>query len=98
MFLPLQSNSKVSGVPKDSKFPLLGVWVSSSHLPQSGVATIEMRVQNSSYGKVRFLIKTCMSYETKGHITKWSFNWHLVLLKIIVNKKNSTPNNGNDKL
>jgi hypothetical protein len=27
-------------VPEDSKFPLLGVRVSSSHLPQSGVATL----------------------------------------------------------
>jgi len=29
-----------SGVPEDSKFPLLGMWVSSSHLTQSGVATL----------------------------------------------------------
>ncbi len=27
------------GVPEDSKFPLLGVWASPSHLAQSGVAT-----------------------------------------------------------
>jgi len=33
---------EVSGIPKDSKFPLLGVRVSSSHLPQSGVA-IELK-------------------------------------------------------
>ncbi len=39
MFWPLQSSFKFSRVPKDSKFPLLGVWVSSSHLAQSGVAT-----------------------------------------------------------
>jgi hypothetical protein len=32
-------SSEFSGVPEDSKFPLLGVWVSSSHLTQSGVAT-----------------------------------------------------------
>ncbi len=39
MFWPLQSSSEFSGVPKDFKFSLLGVRVSSSHLPQSGVAT-----------------------------------------------------------
>jgi hypothetical protein len=30
------------GDPKDSKFPLLGVRVSSSHLPQSGVMTLSL--------------------------------------------------------
>jgi hypothetical protein len=39
VFCPLLSSSKVAGVPEDSKFPLLGVWVSSSHFAQSGVAT-----------------------------------------------------------
>ncbi len=39
MFWPLQSSSEFLGVLEDSKFPLLGVWVSSSHLAQSGVAT-----------------------------------------------------------
>jgi hypothetical protein len=33
-------SSEFSGVPEDSKFPLLGVWASPSHLAQSGVATI----------------------------------------------------------
>jgi hypothetical protein len=33
------SSSEVAGVPEDSKFPLLGMWVSSSHFAQSGVAT-----------------------------------------------------------
>ncbi len=42
MFWPLQSRSKFLGVLEDSKFPLLGVWVSSSHLAQSGVATLAM--------------------------------------------------------
>ncbi len=40
MFWPLKSSSELSRVPEDSKFPPLGVWVSSSHLAQSGVATI----------------------------------------------------------
>jgi hypothetical protein len=40
VFWPLNSNSKFLGVPEDFKFPLLGVWVSSSHLTQSGVATV----------------------------------------------------------
>jgi hypothetical protein len=39
MFWPLQLSSKFLGISKDSKFPLLGVQVSSSHFLQSGVAT-----------------------------------------------------------
>jgi hypothetical protein len=45
VFWPLQSSSEFLGVPKDSKFPLLGVWVSSSHLAQSGVVTLFIKVQ-----------------------------------------------------
>jgi hypothetical protein len=36
---PLKSFPEFSRVPEDSKFPLLGVWASPSHLTQSGVAT-----------------------------------------------------------
>ncbi len=39
VFWPFNSSSEFSGVPEDSKFPLLGVWASPSHLAQSGVAT-----------------------------------------------------------
>jgi hypothetical protein len=39
VFWSFNSSSKFSGVPEDSKFPLLGVWASPSHLAQSGVAT-----------------------------------------------------------
>ncbi len=39
MFWPLQSRSKFSRVPEDSQVPFLGVWVVTSQLPQSGVAT-----------------------------------------------------------
>ncbi len=39
VFWPLQFSSEFSGVLEDSNFPLLEVWVSSSHLTQSGVAT-----------------------------------------------------------
>ncbi len=39
VFWPFNSSSEFSGVPKDSKFPLLGVWASPSHLAQSGVVT-----------------------------------------------------------
>jgi hypothetical protein len=39
VFWPFNSSSKFLGVPEDSKFPLLGVWASPSHLAQSGVAT-----------------------------------------------------------
>jgi hypothetical protein len=41
-FDPLQSRCEFLRVLKDSKFPLLGVWVSSSHLFQSGVATFSL--------------------------------------------------------
>jgi hypothetical protein len=39
VFWPFNLSSKFSGVSEDSKFPLLGVWASLSHLAQSGVAT-----------------------------------------------------------
>jgi hypothetical protein len=39
VFWPFNSSSEFLGVPEDSKFPLLGVWASPSHLAQSGVAT-----------------------------------------------------------
>jgi hypothetical protein len=39
VFWPFNSSSEFSEVPEDSKFPLLGVWASPSHLAQSGVAT-----------------------------------------------------------
>jgi hypothetical protein len=38
-FDPCNQALSFLGVPEDSKSPLLGVWVSSSHLAQSGVAT-----------------------------------------------------------
>jgi hypothetical protein len=42
VFWPFNSSSEFLGVPEDSKFPLLGVWVSPSHLAQSGVATFNI--------------------------------------------------------
>ncbi len=45
MFWPLNLSSEFLGVPEDSNFPLLGVWVSSSHLSQSGVATTDLRLK-----------------------------------------------------
>jgi len=42
VFWPLNSSSQFSGVSEDSNFPLLGVWVSSSHLSQSGVVTLAL--------------------------------------------------------
>jgi len=39
MFWPLKSRSKFLRVPKDSQVPFSGVWVATSQLPQSGVAT-----------------------------------------------------------
>jgi hypothetical protein len=42
VFWPFNSSFEFSGVPEDSKFPLLGVWASPSHLAQSGVATHEL--------------------------------------------------------
>ncbi len=40
MFWPLQSSFEFLGVAEDSKFPLSGMWVSSSHLAQSEIATL----------------------------------------------------------
>jgi hypothetical protein len=39
VFWPFQSNFEVLGVPEDSQVPISGVWVSSSHFPQSKVTT-----------------------------------------------------------
>jgi hypothetical protein len=36
---PLQMNCEVLGIPEDSQVPISGVWVSSSHSFESGVAT-----------------------------------------------------------
>jgi len=44
VFWPLNSSSEFLGIPEDSNFPLLGVWVSSSHLSQSGVATLPLLI------------------------------------------------------
>ncbi len=50
----MQSSFEYLGVPEDSKFPLLGVWVSSSHLTQSGIATINPRnLKNDQW--IRFI-------------------------------------------
>ncbi len=38
MFWPLQLNFEVLGVPMDSQVPISGMWLSSSHSFQSGVA------------------------------------------------------------
>jgi hypothetical protein len=45
VFWPFNSSSDFSGVLEDSKFPLLGVWASPSHLAQSGVATVVSRLE-----------------------------------------------------
>ncbi len=39
VFWPLQSNSKILGVSKDSQVPISGMWMSSSHSSKSGIAT-----------------------------------------------------------
>jgi hypothetical protein len=52
VFYPLFSSSEVAGVSEDSKFPLLGVWVSSSHFAQSGVATFSFYYKLSPSGHV----------------------------------------------
>jgi hypothetical protein len=46
VFWHLQSSFEIARVPEDSKFPLLGVRVSSSHLPQNGVATLFLPFKN----------------------------------------------------
>jgi hypothetical protein len=44
VFWPFNSSFEFLGVPEDSKFPLLGVWASASHLAQSGVATQSLAI------------------------------------------------------
>jgi hypothetical protein len=58
VFWPLQLSSKVLGVPKDSKFPLLGMQVSSSHLLQSGVATEVMAKRRADNQIVNLILAT----------------------------------------
>ncbi len=40
VFWPLKSSSEFLGVPEGSQVPILGVWVATSHFPQSGVTTL----------------------------------------------------------
>jgi hypothetical protein len=54
VFWPFNLSSEILGVPEDSKFPLLGVWASPSHLAQSGVAT---RWVSSLYESAALAIK-----------------------------------------
>jgi hypothetical protein len=42
MFWPLQSTSGFSRVLEDFQVPFSGVWVATSHFPQSGVATFRI--------------------------------------------------------
>jgi hypothetical protein len=44
VFWPFNSSSEFSGVPEDSKFPLLGMWASPPHLAQSGVAIVKLAI------------------------------------------------------
>jgi hypothetical protein len=48
VFWSFNSSSEFLGVPEDSKFPLLGVWASPSHLAQSGVATHYLHQGNAN--------------------------------------------------
>jgi len=59
VFWPLKSSSKILGVSEDSKFPLLGVWVSSSHLPQNEV-TIDkfMKIELKHHFKINHNVYT----------------------------------------
>jgi hypothetical protein len=54
--LTLQSNFEFSGVPEDSNLTLLGVWVSSSHLSQSGVATLSLVQNQVKFKKLHKLV------------------------------------------
>jgi hypothetical protein len=64
VFWPFNSSSKLLGVPEDSKFPLLGVWASPSHLAQSGVATITL--ESCSYSMRHNAIPISISCVTGG--------------------------------
>ncbi len=59
VFWPFNSSSKFSGVLEDSKFSLLEVWASPSHLAQSGVATNSV---------VNFGTKTKRGFKSKTRI------------------------------
>jgi hypothetical protein len=71
------SSSKFLRVPEDSKFPLLGVRISSSHLPQSGVATME----EFDYS-VTALILRCEGYTRRNKTLKHNF-FTLLLLTLV---------------
>ncbi len=91
MFWPLQSNSEFSGVPEDSQVPFSGVWVATSHFPQSGVATSQapftfVCTRSCSYSSlfcVRpsscLLLFVCVgSRNQKGEMLTLSWTWHVV--------------------
>jgi len=56
VFWPLQSCSKFLGVMEDSQVPFSRVWVTTSQLPQSGVAT---RSLESNWSKVYVSCERC---------------------------------------
>jgi hypothetical protein len=76
---PFSSSSEFLGVPEDSKFPLLGVWASPSHLAQSGVAT--------------FMFQELSNYVNKI-FNPMSFDLHNCLQKIWESIEISTPKVG----
>jgi len=87
VFWPLQLSSEVARAPEDSKFPLLGVWVSSSHLPQSGVATLVMPFFFSFPFLVDFLKEKLVRFH---HLLNIIEVWLVVIGKCL-NRSVSTP-------
>ncbi len=84
MFFLLLSSSEVAGVPEDSKFPRLGVWVSSSHFVQSGVVT-GSQIANLTHGRC-FGHNFCFNYPNGSYkpildiyVSKY-FQWYKKLL------------------
>ncbi len=89
MFWPLQSSFEFSGVPKDSKLPFSGVWVATSHFPQSGVVTVwALLVLRRITGKLRLTKLTTARtwgkpppsplYYTLCLSTRPTSKWHFV--------------------
>jgi hypothetical protein len=56
VFCPFNSSSEFSGVPKDSKFPFLGVWASPSYLAQSGVAIVFVKIPLSKKSTMEAIV------------------------------------------
>jgi hypothetical protein len=90
VFWPFNSSSEFSGVPEDSKFPLLGMWASPPHLAQSGVATIKLAIWLPTFFfAITYILGVQMGHvspfqtskfqELSNDIRNFSIQWMLTL-------------------